>query len=312
MRNLFVCFLVAALGLALGSCNKPKTISITQEGLVYVPQAYGTQSTLTVFLIDTVQTYYFGAAYGGLQTPSKDISVSFALDTTLITTYNTAHGTAYQALPEKSYTLGSLSAVIKSGQTGSSAISLSILAKQLTIGTKYMLPVKMTSISSGKFDSALQIAYFMVDSIYIRKKDITGLGKLTVSDENTGGPSAAEGSPHLVDNDITTKFLSFNYNPNFWFQLQFPTAQVVNEYTFTSGNDSPERDPKDWNLQGSNDGTTWTTLDTRTGESFSDREVTVTYMFNNNTPYTYYRVNVTANNGDGLFQMSEWRVIQYY
>jgi len=312
MRNLFVCFLVAALSLALGSCNKPQLISIAQEGTVYVPQAFGTRSTLTVYLIDSVQNYYFGAAYGGLGTPSKDINVNFALDTSLITTYNAAHGTSYQVLPEKSYTLGNLAAVIKSGQTGSSAISLSILAKQLTMGTKYMLPVKMTSISSGKFDSALQIAYFMVDSIYIRKKDITAQGKLAVSDENTYGASSAEGSPHLVDNDITTKYLSQNYNPNFWFQLQFPTAQVVNEYTFTSGNDSPERDPKDWNLQGSNDGTTWTTLDTRTGETFANREQTVTFTFSNNTPYTYYRVNVTANNGDGLFQMSEWRVIQYY
>src|ERR1700754_1139750 len=271
MRNLIVCFLVAALGLAVGSCNKPKPISIVQEGTVYVPQAFGTLSTLTVYLIDSVQSYYFGAAYGGLGTPSKDINVNFLLDTAAITTYNTAHGTSYQVLPEKSYTLSGLSAVIKAGQTGSSALTLSVQAKQLTIGTKYMLPVKMTGISSGKLDSALQTAYFMVDSIYIRKRDITAQGKLTVSDENTYGASSAEGSPHLVDNDITTKFLSFNYNPNFWFQLQFPTAEVVNEYTFTSGNDSPERDPKDWNLQGSNDGTTWTTLDTRTGVTFPSR-----------------------------------------
>jgi len=312
MRNLIVCFLVAPLGLALGSCNKPKPISIVQEGTIYVPQAFGTQSTLTVYLIDSAQSYYFGAAYGGLGTPSKDINITFALDTAAITTYNTAHGTSYQVLPEKSYTLSGLSAVIKAGQTGSSALTLSVQAKQLSAGTKYMLPVKMTGISSGKLDSALQTAYFMVDSIYIRKRDITAQGKLAVSDENTYGASSAEGSPHLVDNDITTKYLSQNYNPNFWFQLQFPAAQVVNEYTFTSGNDSPERDPKDWNLQGSNDGTTWTTLDTRTGETFATRELTVTYTFNNNTPYTYYRVNVTANNGDALFQMSEWRVIQYY
>lgn len=312
MRKLIVCFLVAALGLALDSCNKPEPVSIAEEGTVYFPQAYGTRSTLTVYLIDSAQTYYFGAAYGGLKNPSQDISVSFALDTTLISTYNAAHGTNYLPLPDKSYKLSGLSVVIKAGQTGSSALTLSVLAKQLNSGTKYMLPVKMSSISSGKLDSTLETAYFMIDSIYTRKQDITGQGTLTVSDENDGGASAAEGSPHLVDNDITTKFLSQNYNPNFWFQLQFPTAQVVNEYTFTSGNDAAARDPKNWTLQGSNDGTTWTILDTRTDAAFSDRELTVTYTFDNNTPYTMYRVNVTANNGDDLFQMSEWRMIQYY
>ena len=312
MRNLFVCFLLAALGLALNSCNKPDPIHLAQEGTVYMPQAFGTQSNLSLYLLDSAQLFYFGAAYGGLGTPSSDINVNFVIDSGAITSYNAANGTSYVMMPDKSFSISGLASTIKAGQTSSSALTLSVLAKQLLLGTKYMLPVKMTSISGGKPDSALQTTFFKVDSIYIRKRDITAQGKLAVSDENTGGPSASEGSPHLVDNDITTKFLSFNYNPNFWFQLQFPTAEVVNEYTFTSGNDSPERDPKDWNLVGSNDGTNWTLLDNRSSETFDSRQQTKSYTFSNNTAFTYYRVNVTANNGDGLFQMSEWRVIQYY
>jgi hypothetical protein len=312
MRNLFVCFLVAALGLALDSCNKPDPIHLAQEGTIYMPQAVGTQGTLSLYLLDSAQLFYFGAAYGGLGTPSSDINVNFVIDSGAIAKYNAANGTAYVMMPDKSYTISGLASTIKAGQTSSSALTLSVLAKQLLVGTKYMLPVKMTSISGGKLDSGLQTTYFKVDSIFIRKRDITAQGKLAVSDENTYGASSPEGSPHLVDNDITTKFLSFNYNPNFWFQLQFPTAQVVNEYTFTSGNDSPGRDPKDWNLEGSNDGTNWTQLDNRSSEAFDSRQETKSYTFSNNTAYTYYRVNVTANNGDGLFQMSEWRVIQYY
>ena len=41
-------------------------------------------------------------------------------------------------------------------------------------------------------------------------------------------------------------------------------ATVV-RYSLTSANDAPARDPKDFTLQGSNDGTTWTDLDSRTG-----------------------------------------------
>jgi len=312
MRNLFVCFLVAALGLALDSCNKPDQIHLAQEGTVYMPQAFGTQSTLSLYLLDSAQLFYFGAAYGGLGTPSSDINVNFAIDTGAITSYNAANGTSYVMMPDKSYTISGLASTIKAGQTSSSALTLSVLAKQLLVGTKYMLPVKMTSISGGKLDSALQTTFFKVDSIFIRKRDITAQGKLTVSLENLNGSGSAEGSPKLVDNDITTKYLTYSFPSNFWFQLQFASAQVINEYTFTSANDSPERDPKDWDLEGSNDGTSWIQLDNRSSETFDSRQQTKSYTFSNNTAYTYYRVNVTANNGDGLFQMSEWRVIQYY
>ena len=40
----------------------------------------------------------------------------------------------------------------------------------------------------------------------------------------------------------------------------------------TSANDAPERDPRDWTIQGSADGgATWTTVDTRTGQTFDQR-----------------------------------------
>jgi hypothetical protein len=303
---------LVVLGLALGSCNKSAPIHLAQEGTVYMTQAYGTRSTLSLYLLDSAQLFYFGAAYGGLGTPSSDISVNFVIDSGAIASYNAANGTAYVMMPDKSFTISGLASTIKAGQTSSSTLTLSILAKQLLVGTKYMLPVKMTSISAGKLDSGLQTTFFKADSIFIRKRDITAQGKLAVSLENSNGASSAEGSPHLVDNDITTKYLTFSFPSDFWFQLQFASAQVVNEYTFTSGNDSPERDPKDWNFEGSNDGTNWTRLDNRSGEMFDSRQQTKSYTFINNTAYTYYRVNVTANNGDGLFQMSEWRVIQYY
>jgi hypothetical protein len=95
-------------------------------------------------------------------------------------------------------------------------------------------------------------------------------------------------------------------------QLAFTTPQVLGAYTLTSGNDAPERDAKDWNLMGSNDGgVTWVLLDARTNQVFDGRNETVRYEFKNNTAYTLYRLYVTANNGDSIFQISEWRVIQY-
>jgi len=142
-------------------------------------------------------------------------------------------------------------------------------------------------------------------------EDVTAMGALSVNIENTGGSDATEGSSRVTDGDLSTKFLIFTYDPTFYIQLKFKKAQHITTYSLTSANDAPSRDPKDWNLAGSNDGTTWTVLDTRTGETFSDRGKTNSYDFTNTATYTYYRLNITANGGSSLFQMAEWRVINY-
>ncbi len=73
-------------------------------------------------------------------------------------------------------------------------------------------------------------------------------------------------------------------------------AAVV-RYDITSGNDVPERDPKDWELQVSNDGENWTTLDKRTGQLFASRLQTNRYPIANRTPYRYYRLNILSTVG---------------
>jgi hypothetical protein len=140
-------------------------------------------------------------------------------------------------------------------------------------------------------------------------EDVTSQAALSVNIENTDGPDATEGSSKVIDGDLTTKFLIFTYDPTLYIQLKFRKAQHITSYTLTSANDSPSRDPKSWTISGSNDGNAWVLLDTRTNETFSDREKTNNYDFPNTTSYTYYRLNITANGGSALFQMAEWRVI---
>jgi len=308
---------VLGIGLIAGSCNKPDPLTSPREGSIYMPQAYGTIGKQQLYLIDSVQDITFGGAYGGLKYPNQDIKLQFRLDTGLITAYNQQHSTLYVPLPTSHYTITSLSSVIKAGTTTSEPLAIAVTTKGLDFGVQYMLPITLISTSSGKIDSSLSTTWFTVDSLYTREKDVTGLGTLSVALENKNGAGSAEGSPHLVDGDLGTKYLTFNFPQPFWFQEQFATPQVVNSYTFTSGNDSQDRDPMDWNVVGSNDGTNWDTLDVRTGEMFPSRIQTRHFTLNNNSnkPYTYIRVNVNARNGgsgDGLFQMTEWRLLQYY
>ena len=68
------------------------------------------------------------------------------------------------------------------------------------------------------------------------------------------------------------------------------------------------REPTAWQFQGSNDGSTWTTLDTESGQAFSDPYKQKTYNIGNTTGYRYYQINVTAGNGGalGISELGLW------
>ncbi|GAB3902046.1 hypothetical protein GCM10027612_66500 [Microbispora bryophytorum subsp. camponoti] len=67
----------------------------------------------------------------------------------------------------------------------------------------------------------------------------------------------------LVDGNNNSKWLTFN--PTGWVSLKPEQPKAIAHYALTSANDFPGRDPKDWTLQGSQDGKSWTDLDKRTG-----------------------------------------------
>jgi alpha-L-fucosidase 2 len=118
---------------------------------------------------------------------------------------------------------------------------------------------------------------------------------ILASAENPPNETAAK----AFDGLTSTKWFNANTGTNGWLSYYFGgPAKTVIRYDITSANDVPGRDPRDWQVQGSWNGTTWTTLDTRTGETFTNRFLTRQYPFSNISAYAWYRLNITANNGD--------------
>jgi len=302
---IFICF-----SPLLTSCDKTKDITWSEEGKIYMTQSQDSRSDLTAVIADVDQTFSFGASYGGLKYPSQDITVNFALDNHLIDQYNSKNGTSYQAMPADKFTISGLTTVIPAGRTTSDPLSISIKTKNLVKDAEYMFPIVLSSVSSGNINPDLQTAYFRV-KIVRKETDFTNTGVLTVSKDNDGGPDAGEGSSKLIDNDLNSKFLVFDFPHGLWMQLHLSQPQAIGQYKLTSGNDAPERDAKNWKFFGSNDGNTWTLLDTRTDQSFSGRNATNLYEFSNDTPYSYYRWQVDDINGADLFQVSEWRIVSF-
>ncbi|TJZ61838.1 hypothetical protein FAZ15_04790 [Sphingobacterium olei] len=187
------------------------------------------------------------------------------------------------------------------------------------------------NIQSGEFVNAYVIlttpkgSKTRLDMLLMRSgivKDLTVYeNEFSVSHENDGGKEAGEGSLKLIDNNINSKFLIFRIDqiggPFHW-QFEYFQPQVINAYTMTTGNDALGRDPKNWDMLASNDGTNWVTLDsyndyifpTTGGPDNNGRKATYTFTFDNTTPYHYYRLQVRAVGSGTLFQMGEFRMLQ--
>src|SRR5690606_32277335 len=133
-------------------------------------------------------------------------------------------------------------------------------------------------------------------------------GRHTVSRESGGGPDGVEGSNNVIDGNPETKFF-IGWDPkevSLTFELNEPA--VAGAYTITSANDLADRDPVDWNLQGSMNGDNWVTLDTKTNQAFEQRMQQRIFYFKNIVPYKFFRLNITRNNGSSGMQLADWSV----
>ncbi|WP_223585463.1 GH92 family glycosyl hydrolase [Microbacterium sp. OVT16B] len=129
---------------------------------------------------------------------------------------------------------------------------------------------------------------------------------VTASAQNTPN----EGAANVADGNAGTKWLAFQNTG--WVQYQLSTPQPMVRYTLTSGGDAQERDPKDFRVQGSNNGTDWDTVDQRSGELFTGRGETRSFTLATPSPaYTYYRLDVQAvrDPSKNILQLAGWEPI---
>ncbi len=111
---------------------------------------------------------------------------------------------------------------------------------------------------------------------------------------------------NTIDGSPETKWCMEHQNrPAVWIG-HVPGGMVVSSYAFTSAEDMPDRDPKTWFLEGSNDGKTWTLLDKRANEKpFPHRHQRKEYTFANNKKFSYFRFTFSEHGSPTHFQIAE-------
>lgn len=110
----------------------------------------------------------------------------------------------------------------------------------------------------------------------------------------------------LSDNSSVPHSIIYNYGAG--------RAVVINKYAWAS---NTGENPRDFTLQGSNNGSSWTTLDTRTSIANpnvswgSAADWAPYFTFKNSTAHQYYKLNVTAlNSGSTYLNLVELKLVQ--
>jgi hypothetical protein len=172
---------------------------------------------------------------------------------------------------------------IASNVTGGSYIDTTV-----TNGTTYYYTVTATNAAGTSANSA-------EDSVTPQRPlvNVATGGSATDSANNPANAKSA-----FDQNSGTEWFYSGVMG---WLRYDLGHTETVQRYTVISANDRIGRDPKDWQFQGSNDGTTWTTLDTQSGQAFPNRFQLKSYTIATPGAYRWYRLNITSNNGDTAF-----------
>lgn len=120
--------------------------------------------------------------------------------------------------------------------------------------------------------------------------------------------NSSESGAKLFDNTSSTKYCTFiSASDQVTMTYHSTQSARLTSYTITSANDYEGRDPKNWRLEGSSNGTTWETIDQRTDQSFSARFQKKTYDVTTSKFFSHYRLVVTDRRtaSSTVFQIAE-------
>lgn len=149
----------------------------------------------------------------------------------------------------------------------------------------------------------LDLDYMMFVPATAAAQDVTKPGDPIVSTSTAAADSpAAEGVANAIDDKTSTKYLNFKKLNTGFTVTPSVGITTLSGIALTSANDSPERDPASFKIEGSNDGNNYSLVAEGAVPKFSARFTRVEVPFANSSGYTSYRVtfptvvNATAAN----------------
>ncbi|MBK9991286.1 MAG: immunoglobulin domain-containing protein [Verrucomicrobia bacterium] len=173
--------------------------------------------------------------------------------------------------------------------SGATSATYSIPATAAADAASYSVVVTNSAGSVATNDAILSVEPLLLD--------------LTPQSFSARGQSSAAPIANLFDGQASTKWADSRATS--WVKVVFASPTVLEAYSFTSASDSPACDPASWILSGSNDGTTWTVIETRTAQSWGSRSLARDFILAAPTgAYTQFRFDLNASSGS-VTQLAE-------
>ncbi|WP_254527982.1 MULTISPECIES: DUF1735 domain-containing protein [unclassified Sphingobacterium] len=209
-------------------------------------------------------------------------------------------------LTPEQYTIPSKVQVASNAKSAGLEINVPWSVVNANLDKKLAVLVELSAPTLHVLNPQKNYSIILIDSENVVEVDVTNDAEYSYSRNND---NQNENAVKLIDNNYNSKFLLFDF-VDLELKLVYNEPQKIGAYTFTSGNDAQERDPAEWVLYGSNDGTTWEALDTRRTEVFNNR--TETKRFNIEFPKAYkqFKLHIERTRSSSLFQMAEWRMVR--
>jgi hypothetical protein len=181
-----------------------------------------------------------------------------------------------------------------------------------------VLPTTNDTVYSNNFTVTIdgtRVASSIRNSTFTPPTTLGAVATATMTSNTTPSGIAAASAAQspawqAFDKNIATFWQTPSSGQTGWLSYQFPTGKIIKKYGFNSVA-TITINPKTWTFEGSNNGSTWTVLDTQTNFPTQTNTFYSFDISSNTTSYTYYRINITATTGgaSGIalyeFEMSE-------
>jgi hypothetical protein len=114
-----------------------------------------------------------------------------------------------------------------------------------------------------------------------------------ISNGNVDSPFGEE-VDKIIDGEVVTKFLDFLLEDGMSFTVDLGgEVAIATSISFSTANDFEERDPMQFEVLGSNDGSSFTSIASDDVTCISDRFFERTYNFANSDSYRHYQIAFT-------------------
>lgn len=134
--------------------------------------------------------------------------------------------------------------------------------------------------------------------------------KVFTAQDNT--KNAGEKVDKLFDNNTDTKYFADGHQgaKEYVIEWEYDKNMTTKSYSITTGNDSQPRDPKSWTISASNDGESYSIIDTVSDFDLAGRKQTKQFELDVPGSYKFFKLNITSLYGTNqALQMSELKII---